>query len=69
MRAVPVEVVLSNSKIVDFAKAGEKHRVEREHRDKEEKVEEMRKRFEGALPSKKTPVKDLLRKKRAKKKR
>lgn len=69
MRAGPVEVVLSNSKIVDFAKAGEKYRVEREHRDKEEKVEEMRKRFEGALPTKKTPVKDFLRKKKAKKKR
>ena len=37
--------------------------------EKEEKVDEMRKRFEGALLAKKTPVKDFLRKKKAKKKR
>ena len=64
-----VEATLADSKVVDFAKAGEKHRAERSHKDKEEKVEEMRKRFEGALPTKKTPVKDFLRKKKAKKKR
>ncbi|KZZ03157.1 MAG: tRNA (uracil-5-)-methyltransferase [Thalassolituus maritimus] len=60
---------MADSKVVDFAKAGEKHRAERSHKGKEEKVEEMRKRFEGALPTKKTPVKDFLRKKKAKKKR
>ena len=54
---------------VVWSKAGEKHRAERSHKNKEEKVEEMRKRFEGALPTKKTPVKDFLRKKKAKKKR
>lgn len=63
------EAALADSKVVDFAKAGEKHRADRAHKDKEEKVEEMRKRFEGALPTKKTPVKDFLRKKKAKKKR
>ena len=59
----------SNNKVVDFTKAGEKHRAEKSHRKKEEKVDEMRKRFEGALPAKKTPVKDFLRKKKEKKKR
>jgi hypothetical protein len=58
----------SGNKVVDFNKASEKHRTEKSHRDKEEKVDEMRKRFEGALPAKKTPVKDFLRKKKAKKK-
>ena len=55
--------------VVDFRSAGEKHRHERSHREKEEKVEEMRQRFEGALPTRKTPVKDFLRKKKARKKR
>ncbi|MEC9256802.1 MAG: tRNA (uracil-5-)-methyltransferase [Pseudomonadota bacterium] len=64
-----VEARLADSKVVDFAKAGEKHRAERSHKGKEDKVDEMRKRFEGALPTKKTPVKDFLRKKKAKKKR
>jgi len=62
------EAALADSKVVDFAKAGEKHRAERTHKDKEEKVEEMRKRFEGALPTKKTPVRDYMRKKKARKK-
>jgi len=59
---------MSDAKVVDFQKAGEKHRAERSHREKEEKVDAMRKRFEEAFPEKKTPVKDFLRKKKAKKK-
>lgn len=35
---------------------------------KEEKVEEMAQRFETAMPTKATPVKDFLKKKRKKKK-
>lgn len=59
----------SNNKVVDFTKAGEKHRAEKSHREKEEKVDEMRKRFSNAFPEKSTPVKDYLKKKKAKKKR
>ncbi|WP_028294120.1 hypothetical protein [Oceanobacter kriegii] len=60
---------MSDKNVVDFATAGARHKHERMHRDKEEKVESLRERFEQALPDKKTPVKDYLRKKRAKKKR
>ncbi|MEK9712910.1 MAG: tRNA (uracil-5-)-methyltransferase [Thalassolituus sp.] len=60
---------MSDANVVDFQKAGEKHRAERSHREKEEKVDAMRQRFEEAFPVKKTPVKDFLRKKKAKKKR
>ncbi len=56
-------------KVIDFSKASEEHRRDREHKDKEEKVEEMRARFANALPDKPRPVRDYLRKKRAKKKR
>ncbi|PIQ38995.1 MAG: tRNA (uracil-5-)-methyltransferase [Thalassolituus sp. CG17_big_fil_post_rev_8_21_14_2_50_53_8] len=55
--------------MVDFRQAGEKHRHARMHDEKEAKVEAMRERFAAALPDKKTPVKDYLKKKRAKKKR
>lgn len=58
-----------NTKVIDFTQASEKHKAEREHQRKESKVEEMQARFKAALPDKKTPVKDYLKKKRAKKKR
>lgn len=60
---------MADSKVVDFAKAGEKHRHNRMNDEKEAKVESMRQRFAQALPDKPTPVKDYLRKKKAKKKR
>ncbi|MFK4753753.1 tRNA (uracil-5-)-methyltransferase [Oceanobacter antarcticus] len=60
---------MANDTVVDFASASAKHRHERSHRDKEARVESIRERFEQALPNRKTPVKDYLRKKRAKKKR
>ncbi|MEC8442720.1 MAG: tRNA (uracil-5-)-methyltransferase [Pseudomonadota bacterium] len=60
---------MSDDNVVDFAKASDKHRAERSHKEKEEKVDALRQRFEGALPTRKTPVKDFLRKKKAKKKR
>jgi hypothetical protein len=41
----------------------------KEHQRKEEKVEQLAQRFEQALPSKATPVKDYLKKKRTKKKK
>ncbi len=56
-------------KVIDFSKASEEYRKDREHRDKEEKVEAMKARFTNALPDKPRPVRDYLRKKRAKKKR
>jgi len=59
---------MSDENVVDFAAASAKHKHERMHRDKEEKVEAIRERFAQALPDRKTPVKDYLRKKRAKKK-
>lgn len=58
-----------SDKIIDFQKAGEKHRIEREHQKKEEKLEQVRERFAKAFPDKATPVKDYLRKKRQKKKK
>lgn len=59
----------SNVTVVDFQKAGEKHREERSHREKEAKVDAIRERFAAALPEKKRPVRDYLKKKKAKKKR
>ena len=47
----------------------DKARWSKEHDRKDEVIDEMAKRFEAALPSKPTPVKDFLKKKRAKKKR
>ncbi|MBE0481884.1 MAG: tRNA (uracil-5-)-methyltransferase [Bacterioplanes sp.] len=58
-----------NDNLVDFQQAAEKHRHRREHEQKEANVEAIRQRFAHALPSKATPVKDYLKKKRAKKKR
>ncbi|MBM95534.1 MAG: tRNA (uracil-5-)-methyltransferase [Oceanospirillaceae bacterium] len=56
-------------KVVDFATASEKHRADRDHQRREDKVESIRKRFDEAFPERKTPVKDFLRKKKDKKKR
>lgn len=55
--------------VVDFDSAADKHRDERSHREKEEKVNEMRARFKKALPDKPRPVKEYLNRKRRKKKR
>lgn len=55
--------------VIDFSKASEKHKHKREHAEKEAKYSEMKERFSAALPDKKTPVKDYLNKKRAKKQR
>jgi len=60
---------MSDSKVVDFARAGSKFRHAREHEQKEARVEALRERFAQALPDKPTPVKDYLKKKRAKKKK
>ena len=57
-----------SKQVIDFAKASQKHREDRAHNDKEEKVQSIRERFEKALPTKATPVKDFLRKKKARKK-
>lgn len=54
--------------VVSFEQAGARHRHARMHREKEEKVDELRERFAAALPDRKTPVKDYLRKKKARKK-
>lgn len=50
--------------VVSFADA----HWQKQHDIKEEKVETLAKRFEAAMPSKATPVKDYLKKKRNKKK-
>ena len=60
---------MSDDTVVDFATASAKHRHDRSHREKEAKVDAIRERFANALPDRKTPVKDYLRKKKAKKKR
>jgi hypothetical protein len=57
------------NEVIDFARAGARLQHQRSHREKEAKVEAIRERFEAALPGRKTPVKDYLRKKRDKKKR
>ena len=57
------------SNVVDFASASEKHRVDRDHQRREEQVDALRQRFAEALPERKTPVKDFLRKKKSRKKR
>ncbi len=56
-----------SSDVLDFAKAAER----RKHEKREEKVADMRDQFDRAFnpASKPTPVKDFLRKKKAKKKR
>ncbi|NRA22980.1 MAG: tRNA (uracil-5-)-methyltransferase [Oleispira sp.] len=59
---------MSDSKdVLDFAQAAER----RKHEKREEKVLEIREQFDRAFShsSKPTPVKDFLRKKKAKKKR
>lgn len=59
----------SESTVVDFASASSRFKKDKDHDRKDAKVEEMRERFKAALPDKKTPVKDFLKKKKAKKKR
>jgi len=56
-----------SSEILDFAQAAER----RKHEKREEKVTDIRDQFDRAFntKSKPTPVKDFLRKKKAKKKR
>jgi len=54
-----------SNNVVSFGDA----KWKKDHERKEEKVEEMAKRFEAAFPSKPTPVKDHMRKKKNKKKR
>jgi len=57
------------SKVVEFGKASEKYRDQKRHQAKEDKVADIRQQFEKAMPTKPTPVKDYLKKKRAKKKK
>lgn len=59
------------SKIIEFAKASEKHRDDKRHQDKEDKVTAIRDQFGRALNKgkKPTPVKDYFKKKKAKKKK
>ncbi len=54
-----------NKNVISLADA----RRSKEHDRKEEKLDEMAQRFEAAMPTKATPVKDFLRKKKNKKKR
>ena len=58
-----------STQVIEFTQAAAKHKAEREHERKEAKVEAMQARFKLALPEKKTPVKDYLQKKKAKKHR
>ena len=59
------------SKVVEFGKAAQKHKDEKRHQAKEDKVTSIRDQFERAMNKgkKPTPVKDYLKKKRAKKKK
>lgn len=59
---------MTDKNVVDFNKATDKLKHKRVLDEKEAKVAEMRQRFANALPDKPTPVKDYLKKKRAKKK-
>jgi len=58
---------MAGEQVVDFTKAVEKHRHKRMNDEKDAKFDEMRARFESVFPTKATPVKDYLKKKRAKK--
>ena len=57
-----------SEQVIDFGKASEKHKHKRLNDDKDASMEAMQARFTAAFPEKKTPVKDYLKKKRAKKK-
>ena len=59
---------MTDKNVVDFTKASDKLKHKRVLDDKEAKIADMRQRFANALPDKPTPVKDYLKKKRAKKK-
>ena len=54
----------SNNKVVDFTKAGEKHRAEKSHREKEEKVDTSSKNianYSKAQIEKRIQIKEYLR--------
>ena len=55
--------------VIDFESRSSKHRDARVHRQKEEKVDNIKRRFESLFPDKPRPVKDYLARKRQKKKR
>ena len=55
---------MSSKKVVSLEDA----KREKEHKRKEEKVAELAQRFEMAMPTKATPIKDYLKKKKSKKK-
>lgn len=55
----------ADDNVVSFADA----HWQKQHDIKEEKVENLAKRFEAAMPTKATPVKDYLKKKRKNKKK
>lgn len=55
----------SSENVISFGDA----KWKKDHERKEEKVADMAKRFEAAFPTKATPVKDYLKKKKNKKKR
>ncbi len=55
--------------VIDFESRSVKHRDARAHRQKEEKVDNIKRRFESLFPDKPRPVKDYLAKKKRKKKR
>ena len=60
---------MTETNVVDFLKAGGKHRSQRAEQLKENRAQSLRERFESALPDKPTPVKDYFKKKRSRKKR
>ena len=59
----------TDTTVVDFTRVADKHRHERRNDEKDAKAEAMRQRFAAAFPDKPTPVKDYLKKKKARKKR
>lgn len=60
---------MSDNKVVDFSKAGDRHRHQRQNDEKDARADALRERFAAAFPDKATPVKDYLKKKRSRKKR
>lgn len=57
-----------SEQVIDFSKVSEKYKHKRLNDDKDASMAAMQARFATAFPEKKTPVKDCLKKKRAKKK-
>lgn len=58
---------MADEHIIDFNQAAKKHQHKRVNDEKDAKFDDMRARFEKVLPTKATPVKDYLKKKRARK--